>query len=260
MPDGWLDVWVRVRSLLRQAIARHKPEERDSAQQYFFIHIHKTAGTAFRYMLYEHFDQSEIFPNLSDIRRFGGRYPRYPELLETDPAIFSRIRLLTGHYPFVAKDILPQRPRCLVFLREPVSRAASNLFHLQTHEYSAGASMETVFQRATNAVFNVQTRFFTMPYHQQPLTRNDLEAAKRNLAQCDFVGLTEEFEDSVLLAERIFGWRLGKTLSLNVNQGRAGELEQMLIERLQDGNALDLEFYEYGKSLFRGLQRRYEMI
>lgn len=254
-----LDFQIKVRDLLRRRLLKRGSDRASPDEQFFFIHIHKTAGTSFRYMLYNQFEQAEIFPNLKDIHKFGGRYPRYPELLQADPSIFSRIRLLTGHYPYEVVDSFPRRPRCLVFLRDPLDRAVSNLYHLKRYAYPAGTDMTVVFSRATNDIFNVQTRFFALPYHQEPLSRADLEVAKENLAQCEFIGLTEEFEVSVRLAERMFDWRLGKTFELNVNRAYGAALGNGLLAQLEQGNSFDFEFYEHGKALFRELKRRYGM-
>ena len=254
-----LDFQIRVRDLLRRRLLKKSADHGSPDEQFFFIHIHKTAGTSFRYMLYKQFEQTEIFPNLTDIHEFGGRYPRYPELLQADPSIFSRIRLLTGHYPFEVVKFFPRRPRCLVFLRDPLKRALSNLYHLRRYAYPAGTDMTAILPRAKNGIFNVQTRFFAVPYHREPLSRADLEVAKGNLAQCDFIGLREEFEVSVRLAERMFDWRLGKTFELNVTRLDEPALDNGLLAQLELGNAFDFEFYEHGKALFRELKRRYGM-
>jgi hypothetical protein len=81
-----------------------------------------------------------------------------------------------------------------------------------------------------------------------------LGIAKRNLAECfAVVGITEEFDRSLILMKRILGWRNPFYVSQNVSRRRPRK-EGLPVETLrviQAYNALDIELYRYARELFR---------
>ena len=77
---------------------------------------------------------------------------------------------------------------------------------------------------------------------------------KRNLAKYfSAVGVTEEFDRSLMLMKRILGWRTPFYTKQNVNQHRPRK-ENVPLETLrviQAYNELDIELYSYARELFR---------
>jgi len=101
-------------------------------------------------------------------------------------------------------------------------------------------------------VSNVQTRFISGDI-LNVAGPETLEAAKRNL-QADFavVGLTERFDETVILLKRALGWRRPFHIRMNVTprRRRVDKLRPEIIEIIRSKNALDLELYNFAVSLF----------
>jgi hypothetical protein len=228
-------------------------------QRYFFLHIPKTAGTSFRHLLRIHFRQRETYPSQRLIRQRGG-YPllKEAEAFFQEPGQAARIRLLLGHYPLLARDFLPERPHCMTFLRDPVERSISELYHHYTkNEHEQGRSLEEIFQRRKRSMHNSQCR---MLYQDRPellrqtpfpMTEPAFQQVKANLQQCEFVGIAERFSDSVSLLRRTFGW--GWNLPLRLNQRAKSQLppvSEALRKEIEQANAWDLELYEFASALF----------
>ncbi len=83
-------------------------------------------------------------------------------------------------------------------------------------------------------------------------TRAMLERAKVNLASFAVVGLTERFDDSLVLMQRAFDWHRIRYVSVNIDPNRqrrdAPSEEDLVMVREQ--NALDLELYAWGAERF----------
>lgn len=227
-------------------------------QYYFFIHIPKTAGSSFRNMLYNQFDQKTIYPNLHDITANEERYPTYKDVLATSKNKAREFQFLMGHYPFSTGKILPKSPKYIVFLRDPVKRAISHLYHLKRHgkKELKKASLYEIADVANWQINNLQVRYMSNKNFQPnklytkntDLGKKALKEAKKNIDKCDFVGLTEDFNNSVKRLQKIFDWELGKTLKTNVAPRRHRKVPKDLYKHLVELNQLDIELYEYAKS------------
>jgi hypothetical protein len=80
-----------------------------------------------------------------------------------------------------------------------------------------------------------------------------LEAAKRNLkAGFAIAGLTERFDETVMLLKREFGWRRPFYIPVNVAPKRQRNeiVRPETIEIIRSKNKLDLELYDFAQSLF----------
>ena len=85
-----------------------------------------------------------------------------------------------------------------------------------------------------------------------------LERAQENLrAHFSFVGLTEEFDASISLLGRIFGWSVPFYVKRNVTarKPRSSSVDVETRSLLRDANAFDLKLYEYARNLFEAQRR-----
>lgn len=229
-------------------------------QYYFFVHIPKTAGSSFRSMLYQQFQQDLIYPNLNDIKNNNGLYPLQKDVLNLMSGGSHQFQFLMGHYPFSIGKSLPKKPKYIVFLRDPVKRAISHLYHLKRHgkEEFKKASLYEIAQAANWQINNLQVRYMGDKNFQPGklyaentvLGTKALKQAKKNIDKCHFVGLTEDFSNSVKRLEKMFDWNLGKTLKQNVAPRRHRKVPKDLYEEIKALNQLDIELYEYAKSKY----------
>jgi hypothetical protein len=80
-----------------------------------------------------------------------------------------------------------------------------------------------------------------------------LEAAKENIRR-DFscVGLTERFDESILLMQRVFGWKNISYAKRRVTQERprGSEIPTDVVDLLRKRTQLDAELYEFACGVF----------
>ncbi|PHN06452.1 sulfotransferase family 2 domain-containing protein [Flavilitoribacter nigricans] len=247
----------RVRSLWLKYVerARYRPE-----RPIFFIHIPKTAGTSFRNMLFRLIDQEVSFPSLQDLGKNDGNYLTFEEVREILPLEQRKILFLTGHFPFAAGELLAAPVEYYVFLRDPIDRTISNLLHFQrNYPENKDRSLLEVFEKHRGHLQNLQTRFLSVStldqmeafYQPDMISKKHLDLAKANLEKCTFVGLTERFSDSLLMAEQLLGAKLGSQLKRNVAPISAKQqLDPLLVEQIQPYLELDQELYHFALQLF----------
>ena len=221
---------------------------------YFFVHIPKTAGTSFRMMLYDLFAPSEIIPNVFDIEKNGGSYPKIHEVLEQkDEHAIKLLRLMAGHYPYRPTYYFEHKPQTMVFLRDPFQRAVSNLFHLKRRNPRFfNSSFEEIYEQSQRQLVNMQVRYISGHYVKHPLDGADLAVAKANLRSFAFIGITEQFNESIDYVEQLFDWKFPELLVRNVNKSlTTDDLSPELIEKLKASNELDQKLYELGVQLLK---------
>ena len=230
--------------------------------QYFFLHIPKTAGTSFRHMLVRDVFpfKDDVLPNKKEFKKRQGRYYRLAELLELPPHRLQSCKLLSGHVPAVTRDLFASPPKMLLFLRDPVPRAISNLLYAQRRWHSAW-SLSDILKNdilRTEYITNRQTQMLSFRsleeariYDRKIIPdRSRLELAKEVLNSSDFLGISEEFERSIKLCEHTFNWKFTSGL-LSDNQAPVPDEDlKVLIEKIQAENELDQELYEFGCDLF----------
>jgi hypothetical protein len=242
-------------------------------QRYFFLHIMKTAGTALRRKLINHFGEAAVYPT----KRLDGTdpvtlYMSVDHLRERLAARGDQIRVITGHFPLRTVDEIDGRYTTLTLLRNPIERTLSYLRQAREDRNDrflerrtrasqhAGRPLEAVYDdlsgaASNNAANNNMTRMLSLTpaeiwasiLSRVDLNRDHLERAKEALAGIDAVGLQERFEDfSDLLAAR-FGWRLGEPEV--VNPTAPVDVPETLRTRIAEDNALDVELYEFAREL-----------
>ena len=218
-----------------------------------FLHIGKTAGSTMRQILKRQFPASQTLtvrarrrPREETLGDFG----RLPEADRLRP------RLIMGHTVFGLHEHVPRPCRYGTMLRDPVRLAISqHRYVLRTpghrhHEQAQGMSLEEYVESGLALEMdNSQTRAVAgdigTPYGG--CTPEMLETAKANLAaHFGWVGITERFDESVVLLGRTFGWRDVRYVSANVARGgeppTAAELE--LVRR---ANHLDQDLYDHAR-------------
>src|SRR5207244_11539849 len=88
---------------------------------------------------------------------------------------------------------------------------------------------------------------------QRVVTRAALDRAQANLTHFRVVGLLEEFDASLLLLRRAFGWHWPFYVKENVTKEKPDEtfLEAETLGLIHEAHRLDLELYEYARKIGR---------
>jgi hypothetical protein len=227
-----------------------------------FLHIPKAAGTTLNHIIKQNCGTNDVYSIHRGI--FDG---------EDDIEVFKRlsperraqIRLLTGHLPFGLHEYLPGPATYFTLLREPIDRVISFYYYVRQnpqhylHDYTLARDMSLrhyVESRLTTANDNFQVRMLSGIFHQVPYgqcTPDLLDLAKHNL-QNHFavVGLSEQFDATLLLLKRAFHWRNIFYVRQNVTPERLtlAAIPADTLELIRNDNLLDIELYRYAKELF----------
>lgn len=247
----------------------------DAATELVFHHQPKTAGTSLRQALDRLFPPEEVCPAEID-----------DELAALSPEERARFRFFAGHFRYDVIERLFPDAVWITMLRHPVNRVVSQYYNLhdtsrlnsdwrrradarpEAQEFLELVSQITLEEfafsdhlRARDHIVNRQTRYLVrrdqsvlaLPeWDEAMLTR-----AKQNLRErFAFVGVLEEFDLSLQLLALTFGEpsliRI-ESPRANVNrQGKSGqryELSQEVHKRLESQNRMDIELWNFAKSL-----------
>jgi Sulfotransferase family len=230
-----------------------------------FIHIPKTAGTTLRAILNMN-EPGARSRALGNVFKGGGGLSKAPvERLRggRGPDLKEGVRLVRGHSPLGIREYLPKRRelQCFTFLREPVDRTLSHYYAIRA---VGGAYRlpplppDPTLDDALAAGYihdNLHTRMLSGdPEPFGEVTDEMLEQAKRNLHdELVFFGLTERFDESLVLAKRRLGLRsilYRSSGRVNPARPRGDEIPAELRRAAERCNRYDIELYRYAKELF----------
>lgn len=233
LPDKWLD-WRFNRSLR-------------SGPLYFFMHIPKTAGTSMRMMLWNAIPKEFVLPNRQDLIANRHKYPPLG-ILEKQPERLKKARLFAGHYHYGSERIFPQEQIIrMTFMRDPVERSLSLLKHYKARDPKLeDVPFEEILTERKTGFRNGQMVYFTGPM-PKATPEERLARAKQVLDSFDFVGISERFEESLLLLNQQIPIQLGPPLNLNKSKSDTLEELDAFRPRLAEWNKLDTQLYDYAK-------------
>ena len=198
-----------------------------------FCHIPKTAGSSFQFILENSFG---VFACHTD-------HTKKPVFRQDDfdfmRKLFPGLRSIAGHNLVDPLSLSLPNPFYLTFLREPVARVFS---HYQDSVHNGNRRTLEEELRRNDLLENLQVKFMA--------GGRDLARAKRFLETCGFVGLTEKFELSLHVLERLTPY----PLNLNYKKRRVApdnqikkslENDPRLVAMAREYNQLDLELYSF---------------
>jgi Galactose-3-O-sulfotransferase len=227
-----------------------------------FLHNLKAGGTTFRDVLSRQYGPSRVYTVRGRIERLEA--PKSDGLKRLPALDLSEVRVIQGHIPFGVHRLLPAESTYVTLLRDPIARTVSlyrflrqgRLTRLRVTVGPHLASLERFVEAGgVLEVDNGQTRRLSgLSPSFGRCTPSMLELAKRHVRErFSVVGLTERFDDSVILCKRRFGWRAVTYLKSNVTKGApAAELIPGAARRaIERYNELDLELYAYAEDLLR---------
>lgn len=230
-----------------------------------FVHVPRTGGTTLNAILRAQCRAEQALdlgPRVQDA---------LADIAAWDPKRLGRIRVVMGHVPYGFHEQMPGAVEYVTLLREPVRRVMSfynyvtqeNQHYLHDFTRFQAASLENFVRlRATGAIDNFQVRLVSGVMYDVPfgeLDESHLELAIRNLEQFAVVGLTERFDESLLLMQERFGWRdvtYERPLNTSRSQRTVDELAPAEFDALMSVTRLDAELFEYGRALFRDQMAR----
>lgn len=221
-----------------------------------FLHIPKTAGSTLHQIIRRQYQAQHIY--------HMGSHPDSLDQFKNLPlSRRANIRVLMGHFEMGIDEYLPQPSTYFTMLRDPIARAISYFSHVRrdgdhychdlvtTHHMN----LETFINSQADVMMdNGQTRMVAGRLYDIPFGQCDrevLETAKRNLQEhFAFVGLTERFDEALLLMKYAFRWRNLYYTRRNISPKKDKKpLSDTTLAALEQVNQWDMALYVFAEKL-----------
>ncbi|MFH0944088.1 MAG: sulfotransferase family 2 domain-containing protein [Planctomycetota bacterium] len=219
-----------------------------------FLHVPKTAGSTLRRILQRQFEPGAT-------HRLYGNHPE--ELFahfKTLPEVTRlQIQLLLGHFDFGMHQHLASPATYVAVTRQPVERIISDYHYIRNnpghvfHQTLMEANMglrEFVecgeWKFNDNAMVRMFAGMLDAPWGS--LDEETLERAKNNIRDhFSLVGLTEKFDEALVLLARQFGWRslYYERENVAVKKPPAATIPEDTVSGITRVNALDVDLYQF---------------
>jgi Galactose-3-O-sulfotransferase len=206
-----------------------------------FVHINKTAGTTLRYIL-----RSSYGARHCDVEPWHGAWSDPPfssEDLQRVRKLYPRLASIAGHRisGYVDLEEAGTDFRYLTFLREPVALCASRFQYQLDYRKKQDLVFEEWIEK--DWVRDAQTQRIG-----GTTDANDAIAVIRRKEM--FVGLTERFDESIVLLQALRAPDLDIAYA-PVNVAKSSDVAKQLLadattrRMIEDANRADLELYEH---------------
>ena len=219
-----------------------------------FLHISKTAGKSLRKVITKQYRGKEIFyfyPN-----------PTQEELESLKQKKSEQeVKVLLGHYRYGIHEYLQRPYTYITFLRNPVDQVISHYYHLVRSKKAV--HMQVVSDIKSLRSFadfewarNLQTGYLTGIYDIREVEKDPegaLSLAKKRLLEDIFqFGITERFDESLLLLREKLGWENTWYQRFNVARNRPEKnlISDEDLQAIRKNNQVDIALYEFALSLF----------
>lgn len=235
-------------------------------EQLIFLHIPKTAGTTLRNIIYAQYGETRVAPIYPE-----RTYIELEEFNQLTAARKDQADALIGHVGYgFHRRLSGNRPyRYATMLRHPIARCLSLYNHLKNRPVEGSdLSFKEILKSPIGSQFiNGQSCLISeiSSLDSKRKSKVLLETALKHI-ELDFalVGITERFNESLLLANHTLGWNLKPYVSLNTAKQWANNYTEELkndkesMDLLHELNETDLLLYDsMNKRLTENLNELY---
>ena len=222
-----------------------------------FVHIQKTAGSTVRWIIQRQYAQGRVL----ELGKTRDHLPQEQFRL-LPQAERDQYDCLIGHIPYGLHELVSRPADYITFLRDPLERAASQFYYICRTPANriyplVAATGFSIAEYARNEEFgrpdNMQVRYVTGAGTDGRMTADDLERAKIALcARYACFGLTERFDESLVLLRRALGWGPLYYLEQNVTASRPplAEIPGEALEIFARKYSLDAELHAFARQEF----------
>ena len=234
-------------------------------EKVIFLHLHKTGGLSMNVVL----DRQFIGQRGAVIH--SNAIERTHELVALPQQERDRFAYMSGHFFYGIHEIWTSPASYFTLMREPISRAVSfhnfggvsrrggqNPSRLQDLDTYMRAPRQTLYY--SRRLGGYKPGQPGVLYSDQEIAPSDLHAlARAHLEQMKVVGLTEEFDRTLLLLRRAYGWRNLYYVRRNTTSARRNlvALSEDARNELLPLYHHDMALYERAKAIFAEQCRAY---
>ncbi|WP_051234508.1 sulfotransferase family 2 domain-containing protein [Marinimicrobium agarilyticum] len=222
-----------------------------------FLHIPKTGGSTFHTML------NKRYPAKSIHNVFASKLESRDVLAlkNMNNSKKSKIKLLKGHMPFGLHELLNSPFSYITFLRDPVERVISQYYYIKKNSHNpnhkkvhqGGMTLRDFVESGVVIGMNSgQCRFLTGAVDRVPYMKEDdvlFYQAKENIDKhFSWVGVTERFDESVLLLSKLMHWsKRPYYFKQNISKLRGSNenISQEDLNVIRAYNKADINLYKY---------------
>lgn len=224
-----------------------------------FVHVPKTAGSTLNWILRWQYRRDERCVLRRIFTRLDLPLEEYANLL---PERREKLRIISAHMAFGLHDHIPGATTYVSILREPAARVVSAYYHMRrqrSHPLHEQATALDLPQFLASGVYldgdNGQVRRLSGVGDAVGFGecgQDALELALRNVHDhFAFVGLTERFDESLLILREKLGWTLPFYLRQNTGRNRPHDaaLPAQVRRAVERHNELDSALYAHVQAL-----------
>ena len=199
-----------------------------------FLHIPKTGGTTFRFIL----------ENSLGVFNCHAHQTRRDVFSQSDfdfvRKIFPRLKSIAGHNLVDPLSLSFPNPFYITFMREPVARVISHYQDTVLRGNNRASFEESL--RANDQLQNLHVKLMA--------GGPNLDKAKRFLEKCGAVGLTEKFDLSLHIVERLCPVKLDlhyrrRVVARDNATKQSVQRDSRMLELAGEYNRLDVELYSF---------------
>ncbi len=224
-----------------------------SDQKLIYVHIPKTGGSTLQAIIIRQYGKKKFF-----------RINKKNSLEDFNLLDKKNINLLVGHFPFGYHKYFdqPEKIQYLSLIRNPIERLVSNYYHILARENNPHHSMlvennysikQFIEHGVNGKTENCYVRFFSNNINapHNSCTTEMLEQAKKNIeTHFPIVGITELYDESILLMKNHFGWKQPYYIKKNkarINYNIQNDVDKDTIATIKQYNQLDIALYDWAK-------------
>ena len=224
-----------------------------------FLHIPKTAGSTLTSALCQKYGDRAVF------RVFSAGQAEKEKYIDSLYKNMDHVKVIAGHMFFGWHQSLPDPAKStyITLLRDPVERVISDYYYIirrpehylhDTLKYLNIDFESFVSNRLSVEIDNFQTRLLAGQINDRYSGPPDLDRAIRNVnAFFSLVGLTERFDESLVLLKNELNWKSYPFyIKRNVTEKRpkAEDVPGYIVEMIKKRNELDCMLYAHMEDLF----------